>query len=160
MLGFALAAVVAAILFGLTGFYPLQSEDWCHLEVIASRASWLDAFDLHTSHSRPLWFLALWSMLPGGLDHPALMRIPLYAMHALIGGSVGVLARSLGASRRRALLAVALFLCFPAVKGLSWILAISTPRGNLQHEPYRRLAYGTQNPLAQWAIFKSRLTSS
>jgi hypothetical protein len=38
-----------------------------------------------------------------------------------------VLAQSLGASRQRALLAVVLFLCFPAVKGLSWIVAISTP---------------------------------
>lgn len=126
MPGFVLAAVVAAILFGLTGLYPPQSEDWIHLQIIAARP-WQDAFDLHVSHARPLWYLGLWSMLPSGLEHPALMRIPLFAMHGLIGGCVGVLARQLGASPRRALLAVALFLCFPAVKGLAWILAISTP---------------------------------
>lgn len=127
MLGFVLAAAAAAVLFGLTGLYPPQSEDWIHLEVIAACDSWLDAFDLRTSHSRPLWFLSLWSMLPSGLEHPALMRLPMYGMHALIGGMVGVLARSLGATPKRAWLAVALFLCFPAVKGLSWIVAISTP---------------------------------
>lgn len=126
-LGFVLAAVAAAVLLSLTGFYPLQSEDWIHLEIIAQRP-WQDAFDLHVSHARPLWFLGLWSMLPTGLEHPALMRIPLFVMHGVIGGLVGVLAQSLGASSRRALLTVVLFLCFPTVKGLSWILAISTPQ--------------------------------
>lgn len=125
-LGFVLAAAVSAVLFGLTGFYPPQSEDWIHLEIIASKG-WLDAFDLSVSHSRPLWYLSLWSMLPEGLDHPHLMRLPLFAMHGIVGGLVGVLARALGASGARAFCAVALFLCFPAVKGLSWILAISTP---------------------------------
>lgn len=126
MPGFVLAAVVAAILFALTGFYPPQSEDWIHLQIIAAHP-WQSAFDLQVSHSRPLWYLAMWPLLPQGLEHPALLRIPLFLMHVVIGGLVGVLARSLGASPRRALLAVVLFLCFPAVKGLSWILAVSTP---------------------------------
>ncbi|MEO6596181.1 MAG: hypothetical protein ABIP94_15645 [Planctomycetota bacterium] len=128
MFGFVLAAVAAAVLFGLTAFYPPQSEDWIHLENIASLPSWRDSFELHVSHARPLSQLSLRWMLPTGLDHPVLLRLPAYCMHALIGGLVGVLARSLGASRNRALLAVALFLCFPAVKGLSWIVAISTPQ--------------------------------
>ncbi|MBP8299061.1 MAG: hypothetical protein KA020_01750 [Planctomycetes bacterium] len=124
---FVIAAITAFVLYWLTAFYPPQSEDWVHLEIIASRPSWLGAFNLQDSHSRPLWFVSLWSMLPTGLERAELIRIPLYAMHALIGGLVGVLAQSLGASRDRALFAVLLFLCFPAVKGLSWIVAISTP---------------------------------
>lgn len=127
MIGFLWGAVVAAVLFGLTGFQPLQSEDWIHLEIFAEQSTWLAAFDLHVSHARPLLFLPLWSMLPSGLDHAELMRIPLFAMHVVTCGLVGVLARMLGASPRRALLAVGLFSCFPAIKGLSWIIAISTP---------------------------------
>lgn len=159
MLGFLLAAMVSAVLFGLTGFYPLQSEDWIHLEIISTSSSWMDAFDLPVSHSRPLWFLSLWSMLPAGIENPALMRIPLFAMHGLIGGLVGVLAQSLGASRHRAFFAVALFLCFPAVKGLAWILAISTPEHVLlmlialiataKHAKHARAATGITLVLAQ-----------
>lgn len=127
MLGFLLAATAAAVLYALTAFYPPQSEDWVHLEILSAQKSWLAAFDLPVSHSRPIWFLSLWWMLPEGFDHPERIRAVLFAMHAVIAGLVGVLARSLGASPRRALLTVALFLCFPAVKGLAWLLAISTP---------------------------------
>lgn len=123
-----MAAVVAAILFALTGFYPPQSEDWNHLENIAAFTSWRDALDPHISHARPLQHLSLWWLMPAGYEHPALLRAPSFVMHAMIGGLVGMLATGLGASRRRALLAVALFLCFPAVKGLAWIVAISTPQ--------------------------------
>jgi hypothetical protein len=122
------ALLVAVGLFALTGFYPLQSEDWNHLENIAAFTSWRDAFDPHISHARPLQHLSLWWLMSAGMEHPALLRVPSFLMHALIGGIVGMLASRLGASRRRSLLAIALFLCFPAVKGLAWIVAISTPQ--------------------------------
>lgn len=121
------AFVAAAILFALTAFYPPQSEDWVHLEILCRQTSWLAAFDLPVSHSRPIWFLSLWVLLPEGFDHPERIRAVTFALHVLIAASVGVLARALGASPRRALCTVLLFLCFPTVKGLAWLLAISTP---------------------------------
>ncbi|MCB9877249.1 MAG: hypothetical protein H6835_06560 [Planctomycetes bacterium] len=127
MLGFLLAAATAAVLYALTAFYPPQSEDWIHLEILCRQQSWLAAFDLPVSHSRPVWFVSLWVLLPEGFDHPERIRAVLFGMHAVIAWLVGVLARALGASPRRALLTVALFLCFPTVKGLAWLLAISTP---------------------------------
>jgi hypothetical protein len=122
-----LALLVAGLLFALTGCYPPQSEDWNHLEVIAALPTWRDALDTQLSHARPLEYFSLWSLTPAGIEHPALLRAPLFLMHVGIAGLVAALARSLGASRGHAVLAVALFLCFPAVKGLAWIMAISTP---------------------------------
>lgn len=170
MFGFVLAAIVAVILYALTAFYPPVSEDWIHLEALAQCRSVFDAIDLRLSHSKPLEFLSLWLMVPTGLDHPYLIRIPQYAMHALIGGMVGLLARSLGLSPRRAQLAVVLFLCFPAVKGLSWIVAISTPEHVLmmlialvaavEHTKRPRAATGILLLLAQMVAIGTHSASS
>lgn len=126
-LAFLLSLGVAALLYACTAFMPLQSEDWNHLERIGTFTSFRDALDPSISHARPLLFLSLYALVKCGLASPHELRIPSYLLHAVAGWAVAGLALSLSGSRARATVALVLFLGFPAVKALSWIMALSTP---------------------------------
>jgi len=106
---------------------PFLSEDWNHLEVAASERSVADALDPAREPLRPLQHLFFHTLARSVAPDPGRARIPALLLFLGSCALVFALARGLGAPRRGAFAAAALFALFPCVEAYAWVAAISGP---------------------------------
>jgi len=122
-----LALLGAALLYAPVARLPFFSESYTGLALAGGFDGIADAFDPELVPERPLQHAYFYLLLVCGADRPEVARLVTYGLHLLSCLLVWRLARQLGTSHPTALLPPALFLCFPSVKGLAWVAAVSGP---------------------------------
>jgi hypothetical protein len=123
----AVAALVVLVLYSSTAALPFFSEDFSlQGRVEAYRSAW-EIFDPAQVPFRPLQHGYFRLLVELGPVAPWLARVPAFALFLLSALLVADLARQLGCSARGAWVALIAYLCFPSVKGLVWVAAISGP---------------------------------
>ena len=120
------AAIVVGGMWAAVAWLPMFSESYTALALVRGFDGPLAAFDPSLVPFRPLQHLAFWLFDRIGAD-PAVGRAVTFGLHGVSSLLVFAIAQRLGASRRGAWLAFALFLAFPTTKGLVWLAAISGP---------------------------------
>lgn len=123
----ALSALVTLALYGATASLPYFSEDLSHQGHVAGYSSAWQIFDPAQVPFRPLQYAFFSVLVALGPLEPWLARVPGFALYLVSALLVVDLARRLGGSRAATWLALLAYLCFPSVKALVWVAAISNP---------------------------------
>jgi len=123
----ALSAVVTLALYAGAASLPFFSEDFSHQGHVAAYSSWWQILDPQQVPFRPLQYAFFSVMVALGPIEPWLARVPGFALYLVSALLVADLARGLGCSRAGTWLTLLAYLCFPSVKALIWVAAISNP---------------------------------
>jgi hypothetical protein len=121
------SAAVTLALYASTASLPFFSESFSHQGRVAAYASWWQVLDPEQVPFRPLQHLYFCVLGALGSPEPWLARVPGFALYLMTALLVADLARQLGCSRAGTWLALLAYLCFPSVKALVWVAAISNP---------------------------------